>query len=128
MSKYPSIIAKILLTVVFIFSLSGLATAEGQPEIKKVDTAQVCMINNTVMGKPQIPVEVEGKTYYGCCQGCVAKLKQSKSARMAVDPVSKREVDKAKAFITAAPDGTALYFESEETASLYHASLETEKK
>ena len=37
-----------------------------------IERSQVCFINDRYMGKPQIPVSVEGKTYYGCCQGCAA--------------------------------------------------------
>ncbi|WP_246054093.1 MULTISPECIES: hypothetical protein [Antarcticibacterium] len=34
----------------------------------------VCMVNNAYMGKSQMPVPVNGKTYYGCCEMCVGKL------------------------------------------------------
>lgn len=89
-----------------------------------VKPADVCMVNDTYMGKAQIPVQVDGKTYYGCCQGCVSRLKGDRSLRYAKDPVTGREVDKAAAFIAAKPDGTTLYFESSETASAYMAARE----
>lgn len=91
-------------------------------DVKTVKTDQVCMVNDTVMGKPQIPVAVEGKTYYGCCEGCVEKLKKNRSFRFSKDPATGREVDKAKAYITMEPDGKALYFESMETAEKYSAN------
>ncbi|MBI5588111.1 MAG: hypothetical protein HY889_07075 [Deltaproteobacteria bacterium] len=88
--------------------------------VKTVKTDQVCMVNDTVMGKPQIPVPVDGKTYYGCCAGCVERIKGDRSVRFSKDPATGREVDKAKAFITAEPNGSALYFESRETAEKYY--------
>jgi len=79
------------------------------------DTSHVCMVNNMDMGKPQIPVKVGDQTYYGCCKMCEGILKKDRSARFAKDPVSGKEVDKAKAVIGAKPNGEVLYFESEET-------------
>lgn len=85
-------------------------------------TSEVCMVNDRVFGKPQIPVEFEGKTYYGCCQGCVNRIKNDRSVRYSKDPVTGSEVDKATAFITEGPGGEALYFESRETATEYSIS------
>ena len=39
--------------------------------------------------------------------------------REAVDPISGKQVDKAKAVIGAKPDGKVLYFENEKTFSAY---------
>lgn len=33
------------------------------------------------MGREQIPVKVDDKIYYGCCQGCVAKLENIRAER-----------------------------------------------
>lgn len=94
--------------------------AEAQTaSLKRVETKKVCMINNQLFEKDQIPVEVEGRTYYGCCDMCKERLAKDKAARTAVDPVSGKEVDKAKAVIAALPDGSVLYFESEETLNKY---------
>ncbi|VAW13928.1 hypothetical protein MNBD_BACTEROID05-864, partial [hydrothermal vent metagenome] len=42
------------------------STLNSVPEVK-INKNLVCMINDKYMdGKIQIPVEVEGKTYYGC--------------------------------------------------------------
>lgn len=84
------------------------------------DPSHVCMVNNEVMGKPQIPIKVADKTYYGCCKMCVGKLTNNKSARMAVDPVSGKEVDKSTATIGAKPNGEVLYFESEKTFEAFN--------
>lgn len=79
------------------------------------DATQVCMVNNQFMGTAQIPVEVEGKTYFGCCEMCKGRLQSDASSRSAKDPVSGKLVDKATAVIGKRPSGDVLYFESKET-------------
>jgi YHS domain-containing protein len=89
---------------------AGVQTAA----LRKIeDPKKVCMVNNTVFEKDQIPVEVEGKTYYGCCEMCKERLAKDESARYATDPVTGARVDKATAVIAAQGDGTALYFEND---------------
>lgn len=109
--------------VVLVALIAGLsyAASEGKPKsnLKRVETKKVCMINNQIFEKDQIPVEVQGRTYYGCCEMCKERLANDAVARTAVDPVSGKEVDKAKAVIAAKPDGSVLYFESEETMERY---------
>lgn len=83
------------------------------------DPSLVCMVNNTFMGKPQIPVDVEGKTYFGCCPMCKDRLAQEPETRTAVDPVSKQAVDKAVAVIAQDPDGNVLYFATEDNLRNY---------
>ncbi len=80
------------------------------------------MVNDRYMGSDQIPVTVEGKTYYGCCAGCKDKLQNNAAARTALDPVSRQLVDKATAVIGRTPNGKVLYFQSEDTFSRYRAS------
>ena len=84
-----------------------------------VDPSLVCMVNNRFMDSPQIPVPVNGKTYYGCCAGCKAKLANDPSARTAVDPVTQRPVDKALAVLAKTNTGAVLYFESEQNLASY---------
>jgi YHS domain-containing protein len=109
--------------VVLVALIAGLSYAanDGKPKsnLKRVETKKVCMINNQIFEKDQIPVEVQGRTYYGCCEMCKERLANDATARTAVDPVSGKEVDKAKAVIAAKPDGSVLYFESEETMEKY---------
>ena len=80
---------------------------------KVEDLKKVCMVTNKVFEKDQIPVPVEGRTYYGCCEGCKQTLANNPEARTAVDPVSGKSVDKATAVVGARPDGSVLYFENE---------------
>ncbi|HVE72108.1 MAG TPA: hypothetical protein VNI54_12130 [Thermoanaerobaculia bacterium] len=89
--------------------------------LKKVEPNMVCMVNEMAMGKEQIPVEVEGKTYYGCCEMCKTALANDASKRTATDPISGKTVDKAEAVIGAQEDGRVFYFESEENLKKLNA-------
>jgi outer membrane murein-binding lipoprotein Lpp len=90
-------------------------------DVAKIESSKVCYVNNKFMGIDQIPVEFENKTYYGCCEGCVIKLKTMRETRYALDPSTGKEVDKALAFIVLSPTGNndVLYFESEQTYKNY---------
>ncbi|KAB2898885.1 MAG: hypothetical protein F9K40_10905 [Kofleriaceae bacterium] len=83
------------------------------------DPSLVCMVNNTYMGKAQIPVEVEGKTYFGCCPMCKERLANEPDTRTAVDPVTGAKVDKATAVIAKDADGNVLYFANETNLRSY---------
>ena len=85
----------------------------------RVEPSNVCMVNNQDMGKPQIPVVVEGKTYFGCCAMCKGRLEKDAAARTAIDPVTSKPVDKATAIIARNESGNILYFGSEETLRRY---------
>ncbi|MBA3541792.1 MAG: hypothetical protein H0T79_19415 [Deltaproteobacteria bacterium] len=80
-----------------------------------MDTSQVCMVNDQFMGKPQIPVEVQGRTYYGCCAMCKDKLNNQPESRTSLDPVTGETVDKSTAVIVQDRAGKVLYFASEAT-------------
>jgi len=85
----------------------------GAAKVTRVEEAKkVCMVNNRLFDKDQVPVEIDGKTYYGCCEMCKQALKDKAELRSAVDPVSGKAVDKATAVIGARADGTVLYFEN----------------
>ncbi len=79
------------------------------------DPSQVCMVNDQFMGRPQIPVDVEGRTYYGCCAMCKSRLGNEPATRTALDPVTGEPVDKAKAVIVQDAAGKVMYFASEAT-------------
>ena len=95
--------------------------AEVKPPVKPVEAKKVCMINEHYMQKNQIPVEVEGKTYYGCCDMCKKALASDASKRAAVDPVSGKKVDKATAIIAADADGNVVYFENAKNLEAFNA-------
>lgn len=94
-------------------SASEPASPRASGLLTRVEPNLVCMINDQYMAKPQIPVEVAGATYYGCCAMCESKLANDPASRSATDPVSKRAVDKAAAVIGMEADGKVHYFESE---------------
>lgn len=83
------------------------------------DVSQVCMVNNQFMGKPQIPIAVEGRTYYGCCAMCKDRLGNDPTSRTAQDPVTGEKVDKASAVIIKDASNNVLYFASEDTLRRY---------
>lgn len=80
---------------------------------------QVCMVNDQFMGRSQIPVQVGGRTYYGCCAMCKGRLEQERVARVAIDPVSGREVDKSMAVLAQDSAGKIYYFENEANLTGY---------
>lgn len=83
------------------------------------DPSQVCMVNNQFMGKPQIPIGVEGRTYYGCCAMCKDRLGNDPASRTAQDPVTGETVDKSAAVIIQDSTGKVMYFASEDTLRRY---------
>jgi YHS domain-containing protein len=85
-----------------------------------IDPSTVCMVNDRYMGSAQIPVVVEGRTYYGCCKMCEKRLNEEASVRKASDPISHKEVDKALAVLAKDNSGAVFYFADE--ASLASAN------
>lgn len=118
--KYTFIIGMLALS----FFIAGISYAQenSSTSLTEVDGIKVCMVTNQLFVKDQIPVELEGKTYYGCCQMCKGQLENDPKKRVAVDPISGNEIDKSEAVIGAAPDGSIYYFESEENLAKYKPS------
>ena len=103
--------------------LTGATSAPNQSDSSVLtlvtDTSQVCMVNNQFMGRSQIPVQVDGKTYYGCCAMCKGRLQSDAAARTAIDPVTNAAVDKASAVIGKTTSGAVLYFANREHFQSY---------
>ena len=116
---------KTALLLALLFTFAAFAEIDLKPvgQLTKVETKTVCMINEQSMGKDQIPVEVEGRTYYGCCEMCKKALATDAAKRVATDPVTGKQVDKATAVIAAQEDGRVFYFESDETLAKYNSSI-----
>ncbi len=120
------IVSSLLLSALFFSACSGTDNTQtvGQaiaPVIIKLQNKQVCMVNDRFMNKDQTPVPVNNKTYYGCCEGCVAALLNNPTSRYALDALTHQRVDKADAVIVRNPnteDGV-LYFASEVNAIAY---------
>jgi YHS domain-containing protein len=108
-----------LLALAMVAATVSVARPALAETIERVQPARVCMVNNSVFPKDQIPVAVDGKTYFGCCEMCKGRLAQDPSARTATDPISGKPVDKAQAVIGATPQGKVYYFESEKTFAAF---------
>jgi YHS domain-containing protein len=111
----------LLLPTLVLAETTAEITAEAAPDtgLKQVEAKFVCMVNDALFAKEQIPVEVGDNTYYGCCAMCEQRLANDQAIRQATDPVSGATVDKATAIIGASEDGTVYYFENEETFGKY---------
>lgn len=89
-----------------------------------VPTEEVCMVNDAFMAKKQLLVKHEGKVYYGCCEMCKERIPKDAAVRVAIDPLSKKEVDKASAAIAITGDqGEVSYFENEDNYRTYVENL-----
>lgn len=102
-----------------------LFASEDKEALEVVDAEYVCMVNDAAYDKKQVHVQVDGKDYYGCCEMCKERLAKDAALRLAVDPVSGKEVDKATAVIGADSYKQVFYFESEENLKKFN---ETAKK
>jgi YHS domain-containing protein len=112
------VVMRTLALAVAVALVAVTATVRAEP-LQRVDAKRVCMVNDTVFPKDQIPVAVDGKTYFGCCEMCKGRLAEDASVRESKDPVCGKTVDKAKAIIGARPDGKVIYFESEKTLKAF---------
>lgn len=127
---------KIIALIIGISLTACNQTVKENPQITEVNEEQspkisyqvgdhvpnelVCMVNNAFMGENQMPVPVEGKTYYGCCEMCVGRLNEDETSRLATDPFSGNEVDKSEAYIVISDEnGKVDYFESRENFEAY---------
>lgn len=110
-----SVLLRIVLSSAIVLA-SAFAWAE---DLKVVDSKKVCMVTDKLYSDAQIPVQVEGKTYYGCCDMCKERLASDPKSRMALDPVSRKPVDKSRAVIAVRGNGSVLYFESRENVAKY---------
>lgn len=107
--------------VLLVCTAAFAADAKAPAKLKKVESQNVCMITGHDMGKPQMPVTVDGKTYYGCCEGCKKQLTEDAATRKAKDALTGEEVDKATAVIAADDEGKIYYFASEKNLDAYNA-------
>jgi len=105
---FPALCLALLVSATLAYrALGGEAT--------RVPAERVCMVQDRVLPTAQIPIDLQGRTYYGCCAMCEGQLRRDAGLRQATDPISGRTVDKASAVIAQTPEGSVLYFESEET-------------
>jgi len=104
-------------------SMSDAPAAQPSGKLTKLDHKRVCMVTNKAFADDQIPVDVAGKTYYGCCEMCKGRLTSEAKLRTALDPVSQKQVDKSDAVIAADSKGKVFYFENDENLAAYNAKV-----
>ena len=86
-----------------------------EQRVSLVEARYVCMVTDLASDREQIPFEIDGSKYYGCCDKCEQTLRENHAARVAADPVTGGTVDKAEAVIGALPSGQVYYFEDEDS-------------
>jgi YHS domain-containing protein len=120
------------LVLLLVFAVAALADEKSeeaaQDKVIAVQSNNVCMVNDRAMAMEQIPVEIDGKTYYGCGPMCKERLVKDEASRFAIDPVSGRKVDKAKAVIGVLPGAVVLYFENQASFQQYNAGKRAKKE
>ncbi len=86
-----------------------------------VPNEKVCMVNDRFMGVPQIAIQANGTTYYGCCENCIEKLQKNlDDVRFGSNPLFETKVDKASAIIVQdKSSGSVFYFASKEDAQIF---------
>jgi len=112
--RIPMTLPAWLSALAFVSLALPALASEDQEAMEVVDSEYVCMVNDAVYEKKQVHVQVEGKDYYGCCEMCKERLAKDAALRVAIDPVSGKEVDKATAVIGADSYKRVFYFENQE--------------
>lgn len=115
-------ISKFIISSLFftlLLSTTAFSQNKSNRYIEVKQKNKVCMVNdfyNPMGDFSKFKVTLNKKDYYGCCDMCKTTLTSKKEIREAIDPFSKKKVDKAKAFIVADKndDGKVLYFENRE--------------
>jgi YHS domain-containing protein len=82
---------------------------------QKLPINKVCMYGDDIKFKVIRPVNIEGKTYWACCNKCEAKLKRNLNDCLnTIDPYSNEKISKADAVIVQNPEkkGKVLFFKS----------------
>ena len=106
--------------LLFLGLLTCICTASTIANAQNIeDRRYVCMMQDSLQVKPGTPIEIDGKTYFGCCSMCAGKMKgEPKKYTMAKDPITGTLVDKSTAFIFG-HEGQAYYFESEKSRAQF---------
>lgn len=112
--KYAAIL---LLVPLAIWGI--VEAGRSEPALIRIASSNTCMGSNQAQEKAQNYAMVDGKSYYGCTDMCIANLKKNTGFRYRRDPVSGNRVDKALAIVGAKKNGQLLYFESERNLLAY---------
>ena len=112
--------------VLVILSASLVVRAAGE-RVKHVDAKYVCMITKKHFQTEQMQVNVEGRTYYACCDMCKTQLLEDPSARTDVDPVSGNKIDKATAVVGIDQAGNVYFFETLHNLERFRVPAKSQK-
>jgi len=116
------ILVAVVIGVFLTYNFFIAPSARGSSE--QLDNDLICMVNDAYMGTKQIPITVDDKIYYGCCDMCKDKLTNGETFRYAKDPYSGEKVDKATAFIVRKykDSDEVSYFASEENYNSFKSA------
>ena len=114
--------ASLLLCLLLLASNTSAFASEDANRLKRVEPSKTCMVQNTLYQVDQNKVVVDGKTYYACCMPCEKELKTDPNSRVAIDPISKKSIDKSLAVVGATKEGKIHYFETEANLKLFTPS------
>jgi YHS domain-containing protein len=92
-----------------------------------ISHSKICMVDDIYQGDyPTLSVRLSANTYYGCDAKAIHELSSKQNLRFAIDPVTKRKVNKGSAVVGlhSKRDGKVLYFESNETFNQYLKTLD----
>ena len=119
----PAYLAGLVLALAVSLAAGVTRAAAAPPTVSVPERTRVCMMQDTVMAGPAVPLTHNGKSYFGCCEMCKAKIAaEPERYTLARDPVTRAVVDKATAALLSV-DGRVLYFESESTRARYTERL-----
>lgn len=119
MSCYKVLVGILGFCLLAVWSLGNAFAQDGNIEKRE----NVCVMQDSVLASPGIPLVHEGKTYYGCCPMCNQSIKANpEKYTKSRDPVTGTTVDKALALMYA-HKGRVYYFESESSRSEFAKGL-----
>jgi hypothetical protein len=80
----------------------------------EVPKDKVCMRGDLVKHASTSQVNVNGKMYQACCNTCESMIRSNSQNRLAIDPLTKKTIDKSEAYVVLNPmkEGKVVYFES----------------
>lgn len=120
--KVKTVRLRILMTMLVVIAALLSYGASAKAEVKTIPSSDICMVANRVPGYPTIEVPIDGKTYFVCCKNCEARIRRNPALRYAKDPLTRKKINKADAFIALKDDGSVEYFESRENAERYFSA------
>lgn len=83
--------------------------------LTRVEAKNVNMVTNRTENGTQQSLNINGSSYFVADETYAWTLQQNLNLRFAVDPITNRKVDKAKAALFADASGRVFYFESEKS-------------